>query len=157
MALRGQQRSAKKKNKKYTYNLFKSIYSYFKATQNQILTSKLDFLKPVQIHLKPVRVQVKPLLDSNLACFSVCIFLSLLGPVLMSLKPGTRVANPYPESPAERGRQFSSQWIDMGPDVTGTELDFMEEVRDGCSVWIPVVDKLTKREKEKLHSDMARL
>uniref|UniRef100_A0A3B5AAZ6 Coronin n=1 Tax=Stegastes partitus TaxID=144197 RepID=A0A3B5AAZ6_9TELE len=37
------------------------------------------------------------------------------GPVLMSLKPGTRVANPYPETQAERGlvRQLSSLRFQM--------------------------------------------
>ncbi|XP_060922243.1 coronin-2B-like [Limanda limanda] len=49
------------------------------------------------------------------------------GPVLMSLKP--RVANPYPESPADKGvaRQLRVQ---AGPDVgprTGTHLDLKEE------------------------------
>lgn len=70
-----------------------------------------------------------PMTPANQAAMTAQEWLSGVnrGPVLMSLKPGTRVANPYPESPAERGRQFSSQWIDMGPDVTGTELDFMEE------------------------------
>lgn len=51
----------------------------------------------------------------------------------MSLKPGTRVANPYPETPAEKGlvRQLSSLRFQMGPAVgavTRTDLDFMEEV-----------------------------
>lgn len=55
------------------------------------------------------------------------------GPVLMSLKPGTRLANPYPESPAEKGlvRQLGNLRFQMGPAdgaVTGTHLDFMEEV-----------------------------
>ncbi|XP_036969203.1 coronin-2B-like isoform X2 [Acanthopagrus latus] len=54
------------------------------------------------------------------------------GPVLMSLKPGTRVANPYPETPAEKGlvRQLSSLRFEMGPAdgaVTGTDVNFMEE------------------------------
>lgn len=55
------------------------------------------------------------------------------GPVLMSLNPGTQVANPYPESPAEKGlvRQLSSLRFQMDPAVdamTRTDLDFMEEV-----------------------------
>lgn len=50
----------------------------------------------------------------------------------MSLKPGTRVANPYPETPAEKGlvRQLSSLRLHMSPAVgavTGT--DIMEEVK----------------------------
>lgn len=50
----------------------------------------------------------------------------------MSLKPGTRVANPYPETPAEKGlvRQPSSLRLQMSPAVgavTGT--DIMEEVK----------------------------
>ncbi|XP_039996815.1 coronin-2B-like [Xiphias gladius] len=54
------------------------------------------------------------------------------GPVLMSLKPGPRVANPYPETPAEKGPvgQLSNLRFQMGPAVgavTGTNLDFMEE------------------------------
>ncbi|KAM6959782.1 coronin-2A [Tautogolabrus adspersus] len=54
------------------------------------------------------------------------------GPVLMSLRPETRVANPYPETPAEKGvvRQLSSLRFQMGPadgSVSRTDLDFMEE------------------------------
>ncbi|XP_038588289.1 coronin-2B-like [Micropterus salmoides] len=54
------------------------------------------------------------------------------GPVMMSLKPGTQVANPYPETPAEKGlvRQLGSLRFQMGPAigaVTRTDLDFMEE------------------------------
>uniref|UniRef100_UPI003AAC7890 coronin-2A-like n=1 Tax=Centroberyx gerrardi TaxID=166262 RepID=UPI003AAC7890 len=39
------------------------------------------------------------------------------GPVLMSLKPGTRVANPYPETPPDKGlaRQLSSLRFQTGP------------------------------------------
>ncbi|KAM6894290.1 coronin-2A-like [Lycodopsis pacificus] len=53
-------------------------------------------------------------------------------PVLMSLKPGTRVANPYPETPAEKGivRQLSSLMFQMDLAVgagTGPNLDIMEE------------------------------
>lgn len=55
------------------------------------------------------------------------------GPVLMSLRPGTRVINPYPETPAEKGlvRQLSGLRFQMDPAavaVTGPALDFMEEV-----------------------------
>ncbi|XP_069574120.1 coronin-2A [Brachyistius frenatus] len=54
------------------------------------------------------------------------------GPVLMSLKPGTRVANPYPETPAEKGvvRQRSSLGLPVGPAVgavTMVHINFMEE------------------------------
>ncbi|XP_056299367.1 coronin-2B-like isoform X2 [Pseudoliparis swirei] len=53
-------------------------------------------------------------------------------PVLMSLRPGTRVINPYPETPAEKGlvRQLSGLRFQMDPAavaVTGPALDFMEE------------------------------
>lgn len=53
------------------------------------------------------------------------------------MKPGTRVANPYPETPAEKGlvRQLSSLRFEMGPAdgaVTRTDLNFMEEV-DGLN------------------------
>ncbi|TMS01859.1 Coronin-2A, partial [Larimichthys crocea] len=50
-------------------------------------------------------------------------------PVLMSLKPGTRVANPYPETPAEKGlvRQLSSLRFQAVGAVTRRDLDFMEE------------------------------
>ncbi|XP_054457393.1 coronin-2B [Anoplopoma fimbria] len=53
-------------------------------------------------------------------------------PVLMSLKPGTRVANPYPETPAEKGlvRQLSSLRFQMDPAVGAVprhNLDIMEE------------------------------
>ncbi|XP_047453976.1 coronin-2B-like [Mugil cephalus] len=54
------------------------------------------------------------------------------GPVMMSLKPGTQVTNPYPETPAEKElvRQLSSLRFPMGPAIGAvmrTELDFMEE------------------------------
>lgn len=52
---------------------------------------------------------------------------------MMSLKPETQVANPYPETPAEKGlaRQLSSLRFQTGPavgTVTGMDLDFKEEV-----------------------------
>uniref|UniRef100_A0A8D0DB39 Coronin n=1 Tax=Sander lucioperca TaxID=283035 RepID=A0A8D0DB39_SANLU len=54
-------------------------------------------------------------------------------PVLMSLRPGTLIANPYPETPADKGlvRQLSSLRFQMDPSVgavTKTRLEFMEEV-----------------------------
>ena len=54
----------------------------------------------------------------------------------MSLKPGTRVANPYPETPSEKGlvRQLSNLRFQMDSAVcavTGTNLDFMEKVDHG--------------------------
>lgn len=60
---------------------------------------------------------------------------STLDPVLMSLKPGTRVANPYPETPAEKGlvRQLSSLRFQAVGAVTRRDLDFMEEV-EHCMV-----------------------
>uniref|UniRef100_A0A8C3A0W1 Coronin n=1 Tax=Cyclopterus lumpus TaxID=8103 RepID=A0A8C3A0W1_CYCLU len=56
-------------------------------------------------------------------------------PVLMSLKPGTRVTNPYPETPAEKGlvRQLSCLRFQMDlavVAVTGPNLDIMEEVEE---------------------------
>ncbi|XP_042368224.1 coronin-2B [Plectropomus leopardus] len=53
-------------------------------------------------------------------------------PVLMSLRPESQVANPYPETPAEKGlvRQLSSLRFQTGPTfgaVTGTHLHFIEE------------------------------
>ncbi|KAF1380980.1 hypothetical protein PFLUV_G00169690 [Perca fluviatilis] len=53
-------------------------------------------------------------------------------PVLMSLRPGTLIANPYPETPAEKGlvRQLSSLRFQMDPSVgavTKARLEFMEE------------------------------
>ncbi|KAM3590082.1 uncharacterized protein V6R79_003425 [Siganus canaliculatus] len=53
-------------------------------------------------------------------------------PVLMSLKPGTQVANPYPESPAEKEpkKQPSAPSFHTSPaavPATGTGSDFMEE------------------------------
>lgn len=55
------------------------------------------------------------------------------GPVLISLNPGTRIANPYPETPAEKGlvKQLSSLRLQISPAVgamTRTDMDFMEEV-----------------------------
>lgn len=51
----------------------------------------------------------------------------------MSLNPGTRIANPYPETPAERGlvRQTSPPrlWVNLAVGaVTGSNLDIVEEV-----------------------------
>lgn len=48
------------------------------------------------------------------------------GPVLMSLKPGTPVTNPYPQAPAEKGlvRHLGSLRNHMSP----RETRFMEEV-----------------------------
>lgn len=59
--------------------------------------------------------------------------ISSSGPVLMSLRPGTLIANPYPETPADKGlvRQLSSLRFQMDPSVgavTKTRLEFMEEV-----------------------------
>ncbi|KAM8747359.1 coronin-2A [Acanthopagrus schlegelii] len=75
-----------------------------------------------------------PMTAGNQAAMTAQEWLSGIdrGPVLMSLKPGTRVANPYPETPAEKGlvRQLSSLRFEMGPAdgaVTGTDLNFMEE------------------------------
>ncbi|KAL6118238.1 coro2a [Pungitius sinensis] len=54
-------------------------------------------------------------------------------PVLMSLNPGTQIANPYPETPAERGlvRQMSPPRfrvdLPVGA-VTGPNLDVMQEL-----------------------------
>ncbi|XP_035770360.1 coronin-2B-like isoform X2 [Neolamprologus brichardi] len=53
------------------------------------------------------------------------------GPVLMSLKPDTRVPNPYPETQAEKGlvRQLSSLRFQSSPAaVTEIGQDFIEEV-----------------------------
>ncbi|CAI5681853.1 unnamed protein product [Oreochromis niloticus] len=52
------------------------------------------------------------------------------GPVLMSLKPETRVANPYPETPGEKGmvRQLSSLRFQRSPAaVTEIGQEFVEE------------------------------
>lgn len=51
----------------------------------------------------------------------------------MSLKPGTEVTNPYPETPAEKGvvKQLSSLRFQMYPAVgavTSSNLVLMEEV-----------------------------
>uniref|UniRef100_A0A669D720 Coronin n=1 Tax=Oreochromis niloticus TaxID=8128 RepID=A0A669D720_ORENI len=54
------------------------------------------------------------------------------GPVLMSLKPETRVANPYPETPGEKGmvRQLSSLRFQRSPAaVTEIGQEFVEEVK----------------------------
>ncbi|KAI3375990.1 hypothetical protein L3Q82_016521, partial [Scortum barcoo] len=76
-----------------------------------------------------------PMTAGNQAAITAQEWLSGInrGPVLMSLRPGTRVANPYPESPAEKGlvRQLSSLRFPTGPAVgavTGSDLHFMEEV-----------------------------
>uniref|UniRef100_A0A671UQP7 Coronin n=1 Tax=Sparus aurata TaxID=8175 RepID=A0A671UQP7_SPAAU len=80
-----------------------------------------------------------PMTAGNQAAMTAQEWLSGInrGPVLMSMKPGTRVANPYPETPAEKGlvRQLSSLRFEMGPAdgaVTRTDLNFMEEV-DGLN------------------------
>ncbi|XP_034756981.1 coronin-2B [Etheostoma cragini] len=53
-------------------------------------------------------------------------------PVLMSLRPGTLIANPYPKTPAEKGdaRRPSAPRFQMDPSVgavTETRLEFTEE------------------------------
>ncbi|XP_074480798.1 coronin-2A isoform X3 [Sebastes fasciatus] len=75
-----------------------------------------------------------PMTAGNQAAMTAQEWLSGINrsPVLMSLNPGTQVANPYPESPAEKGlvRQLSSLRFQMDPAVdamTRTDLDFMEE------------------------------
>uniref|UniRef100_A0A3P8V8X4 Coronin n=1 Tax=Cynoglossus semilaevis TaxID=244447 RepID=A0A3P8V8X4_CYNSE len=54
------------------------------------------------------------------------------GPLLISLKPESQVANPYPETPAEKGqlRQLSNRQVQKVPGtvtMTGTRLDFIEQ------------------------------
>lgn len=59
-------------------------------------------------------------------------YISTQGPVLMSLKPETRVANPYPETPGEKGmvRQLSSLRFQRSPAaVTEIGQEFVEEVK----------------------------
>uniref|UniRef100_A0A8D3C0L8 Coronin n=1 Tax=Scophthalmus maximus TaxID=52904 RepID=A0A8D3C0L8_SCOMX len=60
-----------------------------------------------------------PMTAGNQAALTAQEWLSGInrGPVLMSLKPGTRLANPYPESPAEKGlvRQLGNLRFQMGP------------------------------------------
>lgn len=53
-------------------------------------------------------------------------FTSPTGPVLMSLKPGTRVANPYPENPAEMGSLRLRPGVGAAPGE-----NFPEEVANG--------------------------
>lgn len=55
------------------------------------------------------------------------------GPVLISLNPGTRIANPYPETPAEKGlvKPLSSLRLQRSSAegaTTRTDVDFREEV-----------------------------
>ncbi|XP_053272607.1 coronin-2B [Pleuronectes platessa] len=68
-----------------------------------------------------------PMTAGNQAAMTAQEWLSGIdrGPVLMSLKPATRVANPYPETPAEKGvaRQLSSLRFQTGPD----EEAFLQE------------------------------
>ncbi|KAG7232239.1 hypothetical protein INR49_009383 [Caranx melampygus] len=75
-----------------------------------------------------------PMTAGNQAAMTAQEWLSGINrePVLISLKPETRIANPYPETPAEKGlvRQLSNLRFQMGPAVdgiTGTTLEFMEE------------------------------
>ncbi|XP_042257739.1 coronin-2B-like [Thunnus maccoyii] len=73
-----------------------------------------------------------PMTAGNQAAMTAQEWLSGINrsPVLMSLKPGTRVANPYPETPADKGLVRQLSWFQMSPavgTVPGSDLDFMEE------------------------------
>ncbi|XP_056225878.1 coronin-2A-like [Seriola aureovittata] len=75
-----------------------------------------------------------PMTAGNQAAMTAQEWLSGINrdPVLISLKPETRVPNPYPETPAEKGlvRKLSHLRFQMGPAVgavTGTNLELMEE------------------------------
>ncbi|XP_022616832.1 coronin-2B-like [Seriola dumerili] len=75
-----------------------------------------------------------PMTAGNQAAMTAQEWLSGINrdPVLISLKPETRVANPYPETPAEKGlvRKLSNLRFQIGPAVgavTGTNLELMEE------------------------------
>uniref|UniRef100_A0A3B4WI79 Coronin 2A n=1 Tax=Seriola lalandi dorsalis TaxID=1841481 RepID=A0A3B4WI79_SERLL len=77
-----------------------------------------------------------PMTAGNQAAMTAQEWLSGINrdPVLISLKPETRVPNPYPETPAEKGlvRKLSHLRFQMGPAVgavTGTNLELMEEVK----------------------------
>uniref|UniRef100_A0A3B4U8N6 Coronin n=1 Tax=Seriola dumerili TaxID=41447 RepID=A0A3B4U8N6_SERDU len=77
-----------------------------------------------------------PMTAGNQAAMTAQEWLSGINrdPVLISLKPETRVANPYPETPAEKGlvRKLSNLRFQIGPAVgavTGTNLELMEEVK----------------------------
>uniref|UniRef100_A0A3B4WCY2 Coronin n=1 Tax=Seriola lalandi dorsalis TaxID=1841481 RepID=A0A3B4WCY2_SERLL len=87
-----------------------------------------------------------PMTAGNQAAMTAQEWLSGINrdPVLISLKPETRVPNPYPETPAEKGlvRKLSHLRFQMGPAVgavTGTNLELMEEVKQvvsfGSSSW----------------------
>uniref|UniRef100_A0A3Q1ISE5 Coronin n=1 Tax=Anabas testudineus TaxID=64144 RepID=A0A3Q1ISE5_ANATE len=82
-----------------------------------------------------------PLTTGNQAAMTVQEWLSGMnrGPMLMSLKPGTEVTNPYPETSAEKGvvRQLSSSRFQMCPAVgavTRSNMVLMEEVEH--SKWL---------------------
>ncbi|CAJ1085720.1 coronin-2B-like [Xyrichtys novacula] len=73
-----------------------------------------------------------PMTAGNQAAMTAQEWLSGMnrGPVLMPLKPGTQVPNPYPETPAEKGHVRNSLRIQMGPadgSASRMDLDFMEE------------------------------
>lgn len=67
-------------------------------------------------------------------------FISSPGPVLVSLKPGPEVPNPYPKGPEKRVvRKLSSLRIQMGPAVgavTRSNLVLMEEVSKQYSLGV---------------------
>uniref|UniRef100_A0A8C6U2G7 Coronin n=1 Tax=Neogobius melanostomus TaxID=47308 RepID=A0A8C6U2G7_9GOBI len=88
-----------------------------------------DLVEPLSM-IVPRKEDLYPMTAGNQAAMTAQEWLSGVnrGPVLMSLKPGARVTNPYPE-PAAGTKQ--DQWTQVEPDctaLTATELDFMEEL-----------------------------
>ncbi|KAM9837047.1 coronin-2A [Aulostomus maculatus] len=73
-----------------------------------------------------------PMTAGNQAAMTAQDWLSGINrsPVMMSLKPGAGVANPYPETLSEKGLARQLSWFQLGPAVgavTRTDLLLMEE------------------------------
>ncbi|KAM9827301.1 coronin-2A-like [Neosynchiropus ocellatus] len=73
-----------------------------------------------------------PMTTGNKAALTAQDWLSGINrsPVLMSLQPGTQVANPYPETPAEKGLTRLQSWYHTSPTrgvVTQSTLVYLEE------------------------------
>uniref|UniRef100_A0A671UPE0 Coronin n=1 Tax=Sparus aurata TaxID=8175 RepID=A0A671UPE0_SPAAU len=79
-----------------------------------------------------------PMTAGNQAAMTAQEWLSGInrGPVLMSMKPGTRVANPYPETPAEKGLPIISLEAFLEEQLAYQDAKYLREVSD-LSGWQP--------------------
>uniref|UniRef100_A0A8C5A0X5 Coronin n=1 Tax=Gadus morhua TaxID=8049 RepID=A0A8C5A0X5_GADMO len=99
------------------------------------LISAKHLVEPVSMLVERARVfqeDLYPLTAGNSASMTAQQWLSGLnrGPMLISLRPGTRLANPYPETPPDRGpeTQLEPQGCPVGLMAVHNELSPVEEV-----------------------------